>query len=112
MPIACGECWVDAGTLYGQGTGLCGKGTSGGCWALVMQPGVACRNFLAAIMEGGAHGRLMKHDLTTGATTVLARSLAFPNGVALSQDRSFLVFCETTLMRYAAGSPARAVYVT
>lgn len=56
-------------------------------------------------MEGGHHGRLMRHDLSTGATTVLVRSLAFPNGVALSKDRSFLVFCETTLMRYATILP-------
>lgn len=46
-------------------------------------------------------GRLLKYDPITKETTVLLRGLQFPNGVTLSKDGSFLVFCE--------GSPGRCV---
>ncbi|CAI7911988.1 unnamed protein product [Closterium sp. NIES-53] len=66
------------------------------------------RNFFVAIMEGWSDGRLMKVDLATGEVEVLARNLAFANGVALSKDQSFLVVCETTkarCMRYWIKGP-------
>ncbi|CAI5534592.1 unnamed protein product [Closterium sp. Naga37s-1] len=66
------------------------------------------RNFFVAIMEGWSDGRLMKVDLATGEVEVLARNLAFANGVALSKDQSFLIVCETTkarCMRYWIKGP-------
>ncbi|CAI5489457.1 unnamed protein product [Closterium sp. Naga37s-1] len=57
------------------------------------------RDFVVATTEGQADGRLMKVDLATRRVTVLLRNLVFPNGLALSEDKSFLVFCETVLFR-------------
>ncbi|CAI5534590.1 unnamed protein product [Closterium sp. Naga37s-1] len=50
-------------------------------------------------LEGRADGRLLQVDLATGQVAVLVDGLAFANGVALSRDKSFLVFCETTTLR-------------
>jgi sugar lactone lactonase YvrE len=47
------------------------------------------------LLEGRPHGRLLRHDPVTRATTVLARDLYFANGVALARDESFLVIAET-----------------
>lgn len=55
------------------------------------------------VLEHGANGRLVRHDLKTGKTDVVAHDLHFPNGVAIGPDEQFLVFNETTtyrLMRY------------
>eukprot|EP00475_Leptophrys_vorax_P008417 TRINITY_DN15449_c0_g2_i1.p1 TRINITY_DN15449_c0_g2~~TRINITY_DN15449_c0_g2_i1.p1 ORF type:complete len:222 (+),score=15.30 TRINITY_DN15449_c0_g2_i1:95-667(+) len=41
-------------------------------------------------------GRLLQLDVATGQVKTLVRGLGFANGVALSQDKSFLVLCETT----------------
>ncbi|CAI5958711.1 unnamed protein product [Closterium sp. NIES-65] len=61
---------------------------------------LAChRDYYVAIVEGRADGRLLQVDLTTGQAAVLVVGLAFANGVALSRDKSFLVFCETTTLR-------------
>ncbi|CAI5970494.1 unnamed protein product [Closterium sp. NIES-64] len=57
------------------------------------------RDYYVAIVEGRADGRLLQVDLTTGQAAVLVVGLAFANGVALSRDKSFLVFCETTTLR-------------
>jgi len=44
------------------------------------------------ILEHGGHGRLLRHDPASGATTVLLDGLQFANGVALAPDgRSVLV---------------------
>jgi sugar lactone lactonase YvrE len=44
------------------------------------------------VLEHGGRGRLMRHDLATGQTTVLLDGLQFGNGVALAPDgRSVLV---------------------
>ncbi|KAJ4964153.1 hypothetical protein NE237_024092 [Protea cynaroides] len=51
------------------------------------------------ILEGRPHGRLMSFDPSINKTTVLARNLYFANGVALSPDQDFLIFCETVLRR-------------
>lgn len=51
------------------------------------------------VLEGRPNGRLLKYDPSTRATSVLATNLYFPNGVAVSLDQSFLVFCETTKVR-------------
>ncbi|KAF7112651.1 hypothetical protein RHSIM_RhsimUnG0207600 [Rhododendron simsii] len=39
-------------------------------------------------------GRVLKYNPSTKETTVLVRNLQFPNGVSLSKDGSFFVFCE------------------
>lgn len=53
-------------------------------------------------------GRLMKYNKLTKEVTVLLRDLAFPNGVALSRDGSFLLVAETTtckILRLWLGGP-------
>ncbi|GJP31426.1 hypothetical protein CLOM_g12257 [Closterium sp. NIES-68] len=57
------------------------------------------RDFVVATTEGRPDGRLVKVDLATRRVTVLLRNLVFPNGLALSEDKSFLVFCESVLFR-------------
>ncbi|KAI5649198.1 hypothetical protein M9H77_35203 [Catharanthus roseus] len=51
------------------------------------------------LLEGEATGRLLRYDPPTGKTHVILEGLAFPNGVQLSQDQSFLLFTETTNCR-------------
>ncbi|XP_010253308.1 PREDICTED: protein STRICTOSIDINE SYNTHASE-LIKE 3-like [Nelumbo nucifera] len=61
------------------------------------------RNFLLLVFSGEPDGRLLKYNPVTKETTVLVRNLQFPNGVSLSKDKSFLVFCHGhpgKLMRY------------
>ncbi|CAI5479515.1 unnamed protein product [Closterium sp. Yama58-4] len=59
----------------------------------------ARRDFLPLLLEGRKDGRFMKYDISAGTTTVLVDKVAFANGVALSQDKKFVVFCETTYLR-------------
>lgn len=47
------------------------------------------------LLEARPHGRLLKYDPKTKATTLLLGELYFANGVALAQDESFLVVNET-----------------
>ncbi|EFJ10306.1 hypothetical protein SELMODRAFT_128345 [Selaginella moellendorffii] len=51
------------------------------------------------LLEGRPYGRLLEYSPRTNQTTVLLRSLFFPNGVALSENEDFLVFCETSQAR-------------
>eukprot|EP00250_Pteridium_aquilinum_P033817 c6375_g1_i1 orf=182-1297(-) len=51
------------------------------------------------VLEGRPNGRLLKYDPSTGATSVIVTGLYFPNGVAVSLDQSYLVFCETAKVR-------------
>lgn len=51
---------------------------------------------MLVLIHGDKTGRLMKYDKSTKEVTVLLRGLAFPNGVALSKDGSFLLIAETT----------------
>ncbi|CAK9148585.1 unnamed protein product [Ilex paraguariensis] len=51
------------------------------------------------LLEGRPHGRLMRYDPTTQHTTVLVRDLYFANGVVVSPDQNFVVFCETPMRR-------------
>lgn len=48
-----------------------------------------------SIRLGDRSGRLLKYDPTTKEVTVLMRSLAFANGVALSKDNSFVLVGES-----------------
>lgn len=52
-----------------------------------------------AIVGGDKTGRLLKYDPKSKQVTVLYRGLAFPNGVALSKDYSFLLLAESTPLR-------------
>nr|AFK33536.1 unknown [Medicago truncatula] len=51
------------------------------------------------LVSGDKTGRLMKYDKSTKEVKVLLRGLAFPNGVALSKDGSFLLVAETSNCR-------------
>ncbi|MED6122729.1 yls2-like [Stylosanthes scabra] len=51
------------------------------------------------LLEGKPHGRLMSYNPTTNKTKVLAHDLYFPNGVAVSPDQKFVIFCESVLMK-------------
>ncbi|KAL6987270.1 hypothetical protein U1Q18_013021 [Sarracenia purpurea var. burkii] len=57
------------------------------------------RNYISLIASGDKTGRLMKYDPQSKKTTVLLNNLAFPNGVALSKDGSFILVAETTSCR-------------
>ncbi|KAM0908942.1 hypothetical protein ACQ4PT_015126 [Festuca glaucescens] len=46
-------------------------------------------------LEAGSTGHLLKYEPSTGKASVLLDNLAFANGVALSQDETFLVICES-----------------
>lgn len=48
-----------------------------------------------AIISSDKSGRLLKYDPRSKKVTVLFRGLAFPNGVALSKDNSFIVVAES-----------------
>ncbi|OMO51605.1 Six-bladed beta-propeller, TolB-like protein [Corchorus capsularis] len=52
------------------------------------------RNFMQLVFSSEDSGRLLKYNPHTKETTVLMRNVQFPNGVSLSKDGSFLVFCE------------------
>ncbi|XP_043700861.1 protein STRICTOSIDINE SYNTHASE-LIKE 3-like [Telopea speciosissima] len=61
------------------------------------------RNFMQLVFSAEDSGRVLKYDPITKETTVLVRSLQFPNGLSLSKDGSFFIFCEGSpgwLMRY------------
>ncbi|KMZ57153.1 putative Strictosidine synthase [Zostera marina] len=57
------------------------------------------KNFMQLIFTAEPSGRLLKYSPVTKETTVLVDHLQFPNGVSLSKDGSFLVFCELMLGR-------------
>ncbi|KVH92127.1 Six-bladed beta-propeller, TolB-like protein [Cynara cardunculus var. scolymus] len=50
-------------------------------------------------LGGRPHGRLLSYNPSTKQTNVLARDLYFANGVELSPDQDFVIFCETFMMR-------------
>lgn len=49
------------------------------------------------ILEGRPYGRFLSYNPSTKETRVLVRDLYFANGVAVSPDQSFVIFCETVL---------------
>ncbi|KAG6741334.1 hypothetical protein POTOM_054567 [Populus tomentosa] len=60
------------------------------------------------LLEGESTGRLLRYDPPTKTTHVVLDGLAFPNGVQLSGDQTFIVFTETTncrLMKYWLEGP-------
>lgn len=52
------------------------------------------RNFMQLVFSAEDSGRVLKYDPVAKETTVLVRKLQFPNGVSMSKDGSFFVFCE------------------
>ncbi|GMJ02374.1 strictosidine synthase-like 2 [Hibiscus trionum] len=66
------------------------------------------RNYISVILSGDKTGRLLKYEQESQQVTVLLTNLSFPNGVALSQDGSFLVLSDTTncgILRYWLTTP-------
>ena len=51
---------------------------------------------MASVLSGDRTGRLLKYNITSKEVTVLVRGIGFANGVALSEDRSFLLVAETS----------------
>lgn len=49
------------------------------------------------LIEGKPHARLLSYDPSTKQTKVLVKDLYFANGVAVSADKTFVIFCETAL---------------
>ncbi|KAG8376240.1 hypothetical protein BUALT_Bualt09G0042500 [Buddleja alternifolia] len=47
------------------------------------------------VLEARPHGQLLRYDPSSNETSILLRDLRFPNGVALSEQQDYLVFCET-----------------
>ncbi|CAE6113998.1 unnamed protein product [Arabidopsis arenosa] len=52
------------------------------------------RNFLQLVFSGDNTGRVLKYDPIAKKAVVLVSNLQFPNGVSISKDGSFFVFCE------------------
>ncbi|XP_024017506.1 protein STRICTOSIDINE SYNTHASE-LIKE 3 [Morus notabilis] len=57
------------------------------------------RNFLQLVFSGEDSGRVLKYNPKTKETTVLVRNVQFANGLSLSKDGSFFLFCEGSLGR-------------
>lgn len=57
------------------------------------------RNFMQLVFSAEDSGKVLKYNPNTKETTVLVRNLQFPNGVSLSKDGSFFVFCEGSVGR-------------
>ncbi|KAE8716122.1 hypothetical protein F3Y22_tig00110156pilonHSYRG00423 [Hibiscus syriacus] len=57
------------------------------------------RHIFLSVMSFDRTGRLLKYDPRTKQVTVMYKGLAFPNGVALSKDNSFLLVAESMKMR-------------
>ncbi|KAI3871645.1 hypothetical protein MKW92_042786 [Papaver armeniacum] len=70
------------------------------------------RNFIQLVSSGDNTGRILKYNPNTKETTVLIRNLQFPNGLTMSKDKSFLIFCEGSIGRlsryWLQGEKARA----
>ncbi|XP_031276021.1 protein STRICTOSIDINE SYNTHASE-LIKE 7-like [Pistacia vera] len=56
-------------------------------------------DYIWDILEGKPFGRLLSFDPVTKETKVLLHHLYFANGITISPDQSFLVFCETPMRR-------------
>ncbi|XP_050241593.1 protein STRICTOSIDINE SYNTHASE-LIKE 5-like isoform X6 [Quercus robur] len=55
--------------------------------------------FIWDILEGKPHGRLLSYDPATKTTKVLVRDLYFANGVVVTPDQNYVIFCETPVRR-------------
>lgn len=57
------------------------------------------RNHTLVVLTGDKTGRLLKYNIHTKETTVILKDLYFPNGLALSKNKEFLIFAETSTCR-------------
>nr|QHD64718.1 strictosidine synthase-like 10-like protein [Oliveria decumbens] len=57
------------------------------------------RNHTLVTLTGDNTGRLLKYNIHNKETTVILKNLYFPNGVALSKNKDFLIFAETSACR-------------
>ncbi|CAO2840926.1 unnamed protein product [Amaranthus hypochondriacus] len=57
------------------------------------------RHFMQLVFSGEGGGRVLKYDPITKKTSVLVNDIQFPNGITLSKDGSFLLFCEGAIGR-------------
>ncbi|KAI9072338.1 hypothetical protein K1719_040664 [Acacia pycnantha] len=57
------------------------------------------KDFMFDILEGKPYGRLISYDPATNLTSLLVSNLYFANGVAVSPDQQFVIFCESILRR-------------
>ncbi|KAK9727070.1 hypothetical protein RND81_05G256200 [Saponaria officinalis] len=57
------------------------------------------KHFMQLVFASEYTGRVLKYDPVTKEATVLLRNLQFPNGVTLSKDGSFFLFCEGSVGR-------------
>lgn len=55
--------------------------------------------FVMMFLHGDDSGRLLSYNLSSKETKVVLPNLHFPNGIALSQDKSYLLICETLKQR-------------
>nr|POE67180.1 protein strictosidine synthase-like 6 [Quercus suber] len=53
----------------------------------------------ADIFEGKPNGRLLSYDPAIKTTKVLVHNLYFANGVVVSPDQNYVIFCETPMRR-------------
>lgn len=51
------------------------------------------------VFSGDNSGRVLKYDPIAKKAVVLVSNLQFPNGVSISKDGSFFVFCEGDIGR-------------
>ncbi|KAI4386855.1 hypothetical protein MLD38_004745 [Melastoma candidum] len=51
------------------------------------------------LLEGRPNGRFLSYDPVTKETKVLVRDIYFANGVVVSPDQEFVVYCETVMNR-------------
>lgn len=68
-------------------------------WCIISDTVISLRNFMQLVFSADDSGRVVKYDPTTKQTSVLLRKLQFPNGLSLSKDKSFFVFCEGSVGR-------------
>ncbi|KAJ4834716.1 hypothetical protein Tsubulata_007671 [Turnera subulata] len=50
-------------------------------------------------LEAKPHGKLLKYDPSSHEASLVLDDLCFPNGVALSRDEDYLIFCESWKFR-------------
>ena len=64
-----------------------------------MKSGGTYEASLLDVLEHGAHGRIYRYDPTRDETSIVMDDLNFANGVAISEDQSYLLVNETTSYR-------------
>lgn len=57
------------------------------------------RVYMSIILSGDRTGRLLKYVPSSQRVYVMAKGLAFPNGVALSKENSFILVAESTTLK-------------